>query len=59
MTKSPTGPDGVATDRRLPGCSPNRAAICVVAATATIPAGTAALAYVPAVSWALLVSGSR
>ena len=59
VTKSPTGPAGVATDRRLPGCNPNRAAVCVVAATATIPAGTAPPAYAPAVSWALLVSGSR
>ena len=59
VTKSPTGPDGVATDRRLPGCNPNRAAVCVVAATASIPAGTAVPAYAPAVSWALLVSGSR
>ena len=59
VTNSVTGPDGVASDRRLPGCSPNRAAICVVAATATAPAGTAVLAYVPATSRALLVSGSR
>ena len=59
VTKSPTGPDGVASDRRLPGCKPYRAAVCVVAATATIPAGTAAPAYAPAMSWALLVSGSR
>ena len=59
VTKSLTGPVGVATDRRLPGCNPNRAAICVVAATATIPAGTAVPAYAPAMSWALLVSGSR
>ena len=59
VTKSLTGPVEVATDRRLPGCNPNRAAICVVAATATIPAGTATPAYAPAVTWALLVSGSR
>ena len=59
VTRSPTEPDEVVTDRRLPGCNPNRAAIWVVAATATIPAGTAPPAYAPAVSWALLVSGSR
>ena len=59
VTKSWTGPDGVAVARRLPGCSPYRAAICVVAATASIPAGTEVLAYVPATTWALLVSGAR
>ena len=44
VTKSLTGPDGAATDRRVPGRKPNRAAVCAVAATASIPGGTAALA---------------
>ena len=40
VTKSMTGPDGGSSIRRLPGWSPNRAAVCVLAATATAPGGT-------------------
>ena len=59
VTTSVTGPDGVASVRRLPGCIPNRAAICVVAATPTAPGGTAAPLNVPATSRAWSVNGVR
>ena len=44
VTYSRTAPAGVCSDSRVPGCRPNRYAICVVAATPTAPAGTLAVA---------------
>ena len=52
VTNRVAGPDLVASVRRLPGCRPNRAAVWVVAATATAPAGTCPLRYAPATSCA-------
>ena len=40
VTASVTVPVGVTSVSRLPGCSPNRAAVCGVTATATVPAGS-------------------
>ena len=37
----PTGPVGMVSTTREPGCSPNRAAICVVTAPASAPRGSA------------------
>ena len=51
-------PDGVVSARLLPGCSPKNAAVAVVAATPTAPAGTW-LAYDPATTCAWPASGSR
>jgi len=59
VTSSSTGPDGAVSWSREPGCSPNRAAVCVVTATGTTPAGTPAEEYDPATSRALAVNGSR
>ena len=59
VTASSTGPDRGVSTRREPGCSPNRAAVCVVTATGTTPAGTPAVAYVPATIRALAVNGLR
>jgi hypothetical protein len=39
VTNSRTGPATVVSVRRLPGCSPNRAAVGPVTATASAPAG--------------------
>ena len=41
VTASVTVPPGMLSVMRLPGCSPKRAAVCGVTATATVPAGTA------------------
>ena len=41
MTASVITPVGETSATRLPGRSPNRAAVCVVTATATVPAGSA------------------
>ena len=59
VTNSAAGPDGAASVRRLPGCSPNRAAVSVVAATPTAPGGTAAPLNVPATSRTWPVSRVR
>ena len=59
MTTSGTRPDGSVSWRREPGRRLNRAAVWVVTATPSVPLGSPALAYVPAVTWALPVSGSR
>ena len=44
---------------RLPACSPNRAAVCGVTATASVPAGSGPAAKLPATSEASLVSELR
>ena len=59
VTNSVTGPSTVCTCIRLPGCTPNRPAICAVTDTASAPVGAAVLAYVPATTLVLLVSVSR
>ena len=59
VTTSVTAAPAVASVRRLPGCSANRAAVCGVAATATVPLGSAGPVRLPATSAALLISGSR
>ena len=51
-------PDGVLRARLLPGCSPNIAAVCAVAATPTAPAGTG-FPSDPATTRACPASGSR
>ena len=59
VTTSVTGPVATLSVIRLPGCSPNRAAVCVLTATATVPAGSAPAVKPPATSVALLVSRLR
>ena len=59
VTNSVTGPDGAASVSRLPGCIPNRAAVCVVAATPTAPGGTRPPLNVPATSRAKPVNEVR
>ena len=59
MTYSAAVLDGITSVRRLPGWSPKRAATCVLAATASVPAGAARRLNVPATSRAWLVNGSR
>jgi len=44
---------------RLPACSPNRAAVCGVTATASVPAGWGPAARLPATTEASLVSELR
>ncbi len=51
-------PEGMVSARLLPGCSPNSAAVCAVAATPTAPAGTG-FPYDPATTCAWPASGSR
>ncbi len=41
VTASVSVPVELTTVTRLPGCSPNRAAVCGVTATASVPAGSA------------------
>ena len=59
MTASVIVPVGLISVIRLPACSPNRAAVCAVTATATVPAGSARPSSCPATREALLASESR